>query len=482
MLRGGDAVRAQSRGNDGHRRLQPELDRSQSGVEGGTHCAAVTDHPTVVGAGITMGGPDRLLALQSMIGNRSVALVIQRGGEPPEELPEGTHSTVKHPPGSKKVPPATEAGLWAHANFEKLRNVLLKNAENLTSEKLAKNLVREHPVPDGRLPRDRWPRIDRLNRTLGEVIEIKPEHLYEKGLAEAKVKADLMDRFDPLPGGKKWKPRCVTYNQKKVKAYLRRIGYLEARTAKQSKAKTSKAKTSKAKPSKAKPSTARAKSPTAKAKPSTATTEVATKTTPTEQGSPAKSPAPIKKPPAGAHAPESTGSPKPKGAPGSRTVPKSPSSPEPPPRVKPATSEGTVSPQPKASAKTPPVTPRTPIASGPAPRTPTATGLSDAPSPTATPNTTTSRTTGGIPGARTLGTGIKVLGVVGNLRTIEDLRNAFAGLGPQIDLAGLDPADFDVGYVIKGISIGQGYYIDVRVERNIIFRRKFYVIAAYEIA
>ncbi|MFI7543522.1 hypothetical protein [Actinoplanes sp. NPDC049599] len=80
------------------------------------------------------------------------------------------------------------------------------------------------------------------------------------------------------------------------------------------------------------------------------------------------------------------------------------------------------------------------------------------------------------------GTGIKVLGVAGSLGMLEELRNAFAGRGPQVDLDGPDPGDFDVGYEITGISVGEGYYIDVRVERNIIFRRKFYVVRAYQLA
>ena len=125
-----------------------------------------------------------------------------------------------------------------------------------------------------------------------------------------------------------------------------------------------------------------------------------------------------------------------------------------------------------AAAKAPPATPRTPIASGPAANPPT----------TVTPKATTPKATGRISGGRMIGTGIRVLGAIGYLRMVEELRNAFAGLGPQVDLEGLDPGDFDVGYEITGIRIGPLQYIDVRVERNIIFRRKFYVVRAYEIA
>ena len=81
-----------------------------------------------------------------------------------------------------------------------------------------------------------------------------------------------------------------------------------------------------------------------------------------------------------------------------------------------------------------------------------------------------------------LGTGVKVLGAIGYVMMVDELRRAFAGLGPQVDLEGLDPGDFDVGFEIKGIPIGPSQFIDVRVERNIIFRRKFYIVNAYEIA
>jgi hypothetical protein len=144
-----------------------------------------------------------------------------------------------------------------------------------------------------------------------------------------------------------------------------------------------------------------------------------------------------------------------------------------------------------AAAKAPPATPRTPIASGPAPRTPIASGPaprtpiasgpSATPPTTGTPKATVPRPTGRISGGRMLGTGIKVVGAIGYLMMLEELRNAFAGRGPQVDLEGLDPDDFDVDFEITEIQIGPSQYINVRVERNIVFRKKFYVIKAYEI-
>ncbi len=157
-----------------------------------------------------------------------------------------------------------------------------------------------------------------------------------------------------------------------------------------------------------------------------------------------------------------------------------------------------------AAAKTPPTPPRVPIASGPSvtPRTPTASGpttpprepIASGPTPRTpltsgptvkTPETVTPKVTaprpGRMTGGRMLGTGVKVLGAIGYVMMVDELRRAFAGLGPQVDLEGLDPGDFDVGFEITNISIGSSAYINVRVERNLIFRKKFYVVKAWEL-
>ena len=64
----------------------------------------------------------------------------------------------------------------------------------------------------------------------------------------------------------------------------------------------------------------------------------------------------------------------------------------------------------------------------------------------------------------------------------EELHNAFEGLGPEVKLEGIDPGDFEVGHEITDIYLGEEdgllWYIDVRVERNILFRR-FYIVRVY---
>ena len=71
------------------------------------------------------------------------------------------------------------------------------------------------------------PSIDRLDRAGQTVIELKPHGLYEQGLAEAKAYALEMDKYEPLPGGAKWKAKCITYDYDLVQAFLKRIGYLK---------------------------------------------------------------------------------------------------------------------------------------------------------------------------------------------------------------------------------------------------------------
>jgi hypothetical protein len=138
----------------------------------------------------------------------------------------------------------------------------------------------------------------------------------------------------------------------------------------------------------------------------------------------------------------------------------------------------------KPSVIEPPKVAEPPVAKTPAVTTPK-------PTPTPTPEvvqpkpSTTARITGGA--MRVAGPGLRVAGIVGSIGTIEQLRGAFAGLGPVVDLEGLSPGDFDVGHEIGGISLGtdeqgQSWYATVRVERNVIGRRKFYIVRVYTIA
>ena len=143
---------------------------------------------------------------------------------PDPELPWRTDRIIDRPPGAEHVTTAT-VGTWMHENFELIDRLLLEDAESLTSERLPKGLEPEYRIKNPHQPPERWSRIDRVDWANGEVIEIKPEHLRADGEREAAIYAQEMDRFDPLPAGRKWKSRCVTYDQTRAVGYLVEIGY-----------------------------------------------------------------------------------------------------------------------------------------------------------------------------------------------------------------------------------------------------------------
>lgn len=131
--------------------------------------------------------------------------------------------------------PKTAAGRYAHYKEAILRDPsvihdMMKRAsvskEGIFSEPIPKNAKPEQPVPHPDYP-GRKPRIDRLVDPDGIIIEIKPKHLEAQGMAEAKQYALWMDKFEPLPGVRKWIPKVVTYDQEKLMKYLKKIGFFE---------------------------------------------------------------------------------------------------------------------------------------------------------------------------------------------------------------------------------------------------------------
>jgi RHS repeat-associated protein len=76
--------------------------------------------------------------------------------------------------------------------------------------------------------------------------------------------------------------------------------------------------------------------------------------------------------------------------------------------------------------------------------------------------------------------GVNGLNLLTALPAIDELRAAISGVGEQIDIEGLDPGDYCVGCftsVVVGYSAQWGVPIELHlvVERNVIFRKKFYV-------
>lgn len=143
------------------------------------------------------------------------------------EIPEDTHG-LRDTPGGKPVSEGKEVGNWVHSkvkNFEKLKK-LIPNKPNIVSEDIPPDAIPEYPVRRQGYTPGREPKIDRLHRAGETVIEIKPHGLYEQGLAEAKVYAQDLDITEPLPDGRKWQAKCVTYDYDLVSEFLKHIGYL----------------------------------------------------------------------------------------------------------------------------------------------------------------------------------------------------------------------------------------------------------------
>ncbi len=160
----------------------------------------------------------------------------------PEQLPEGyedlpdKHGDAKRPsPGGKQEKPKAFAGKEAHKLAEILQNdpqVLARlraetGAGDIFSRKLPEGMEPEFKINHPDFP-GRKPSIDRLWRKGDTIFEIKPDTMpAAKGLTQARQYADWMEKYGELPpGGGKWKVEVITYDQKRLITFLRKIGSL----------------------------------------------------------------------------------------------------------------------------------------------------------------------------------------------------------------------------------------------------------------
>jgi hypothetical protein len=251
-------------------------EREQAAEPSGESARSVTGAPSAGPASEPLS-PQGLLALQRSAGNRAVGRLLQRAGTgsgsppppppppsikrtdyyehatligyegtapvwavpeadmpraeprfvaplPDPELPWRTDMIVDKPSGPEIVTMAN-VGTYIHDNFELIDHLLLEDAESLTTERLPPGLEKEFRIKNPNQPPARWSRVDRVDWGNFEVIEIKPEHLRADGEREAAIYAQEMDRFHNLGPGRKWKSRCVTYDQTRAVGYLVEIGY-----------------------------------------------------------------------------------------------------------------------------------------------------------------------------------------------------------------------------------------------------------------
>jgi hypothetical protein len=160
------------------------------------------------------------------------------GNRPPagyEDLFESTGISETKTPGGRAESAKTFTGKFVDRNLELLQNdpTILDDiakqgfgATPIFSEQLPLGLIPEHPIPHPNMPTP--PRIDRLWRSGETIFELKPNTAAAlKGEVQAQQYAAWMDRFgEPLPGGRKWQFRVVTYDQARLMGYLRSRGVL----------------------------------------------------------------------------------------------------------------------------------------------------------------------------------------------------------------------------------------------------------------
>jgi hypothetical protein len=195
----------------------------------------VTDVPASLGALKRRSGgeavsPSNVSEPVAKRGVPNTAAPKTSAGAPPgfEEMASEIPSSVRTGPGGRQANPKTVLGTDVHTYFEDLPRWVRDDIERaFPLGQLPPGLEREVRVPDPRLPARGQPRIDRLDRKNGVIYEIGPAHSEAQKLAEAQGYAELMDRFDPLPPGRKWTPRVVTYDQATLRRFAREIGLIK---------------------------------------------------------------------------------------------------------------------------------------------------------------------------------------------------------------------------------------------------------------
>jgi hypothetical protein len=79
-----------------------------------------------------------------------------------------------------------------------------------------------------------------------------------------------------------------------------------------------------------------------------------------------------------------------------------------------------------------------------------------------------------------------LVGAAAVLSLADEFHNIGAGRGPEITIEGVSAADYPVGFLIKGVSLGtdrgMAVYADVEVGKNLVGRHRFYVTRFYSVA
>lgn len=112
-------------------------------------------------------------------------------------------------------PERFELGNFAHDNAELL----------IPESELPRGLDREFRIDLGAGVQRR---VDRLDKANGIVYEIKPDTAKWRaaGRKQAEIYAHWLDRYHPLPGGRRWQAQVVTYDADRLRKAFRQVGDL----------------------------------------------------------------------------------------------------------------------------------------------------------------------------------------------------------------------------------------------------------------
>lgn len=112
-------------------------------------------------------------------------------------------------------PERFELGNFAHDNAELL----------IPESELPRGLDREFRIDLGEGVERR---VDRLDKANGIVYEIKPDtpKWRAAGQKQAEIYAHWLDRYHPLPGGRRWQAQVVTYDAARLRKAFRDVGDL----------------------------------------------------------------------------------------------------------------------------------------------------------------------------------------------------------------------------------------------------------------
>jgi hypothetical protein len=169
---------------------------------------------------------------------RQVTAAPKTGPRPPEsfdDIFELTGVSERKSPGTTRVDPHAETGLFAHKHFKSLEDLFEefnKDAAKYVDEyPKGGHIEPEFQIEHPDYPPNRKPRVDLLDWDNAKIFEIKPRSKYwiQKGKVQAKQYAEWMNKYHKRADGRLWEVGGVlTYDKDALMAWLTDKGYLSS--------------------------------------------------------------------------------------------------------------------------------------------------------------------------------------------------------------------------------------------------------------